>query len=283
MGAIFPERRCCFAQKNLKEKQGNTVPEILEFSKKHNFFSSLHPLLGVVTESEQDIWIVADLLKTIYDKVPLGIRELMTQEVLTKILAFRALKDGMEILVPKQKKLVRYYVDKVLTLDKGMPAFAFVAENQTEASFLLFRGTDFSWKGRRSIASDLDLHGVGYSCFLKAQDKIAHWLKTAHQPEALGYSLGGAFAAYALLFNPDHLTRAIAFGPPGFLTKVYQEWKMLKLDDRLLVYVTKGDCISKYGNLVGNIKELSVDQKLLPITAHTLFVTAEPSYFITKV
>lgn len=280
MRMVFPERSCLFVGHGLKEKKGNIVSEVQEFAEKHHYFSLYHPLVGVVTDKEQDVWIVADLLKTIYDKVPDSEQTLMTEEVLTKILAFRALREGMELLIPYKKKLVRYTVEKILYLDKGMPAFCLTAENQMAPSFLLFRGTELSWKGRRSVVSDLDYKGAGYSCFMNAREKITSWLKKAHHPHALGYSLGGIFSAYTLIFYPEFVHEATAFSPPGLLRTARKQWQEYPLDSRLHVYVTRGDCIPKYGTLVGNIKELSLDKKLLPLTAHTLFVTAQPSFFI---
>lgn len=280
MSAVFPEKRCLYASGCLKEKRGNAVPEVAAFAHKHGFFSLAHPLIGVATESEQDTWLVSDLLKTIYDKVPEEARALMTLEVLTKILAFRALREGQEILIPVGPSLVRYFVDKVILLDEGMPAYGLVAESESAPSLLLFRGTDLTWKGRRSVASDLDLRGVGYTCFLKAHPKISFWLKSVPKPRALGYSLGGIFAAYTLLFESDLLECAYAFDPPGFSSPVYEKWRSKELDQRLSVFVTRGDCVSKYGKLVGTVRELSLERKLGPITAHTLLVTAEPSYFL---
>jgi hypothetical protein len=281
MGVIFPEKSCSFVSKTTKEKRENYIPDLVKFVDRHHFFSVNHPLIGVVTEREQDIWLVADLLKLIFDQAPAADLELMTVEVLAKILAFRSLKEGMELLIPMQKELTRYVVDKVIFLDEEMPVFGLVALNDRAPSFLLFRGTELSWKGRRSIASDLDIKGVGYSCFVKALPQISSWLKNAYQPQAIGFSLGGILAAYALLYHPNEIQSATVFGPPGFAKKAYQKWRELDLDNKMTVYVTKGDCVPKYGHLAGAIKEFSLLRRLRPLTAHTQLITAEPFYFIT--
>ncbi|MES2345516.1 MAG: hypothetical protein V4494_06240 [Chlamydiota bacterium] len=280
MGVIFPERVCSFVFEKIKEKRENHVLEVKQFSDQHHFFSSDHPLIGVVTEREQDVWLVADFLKLMFDKAPSAYLELMTMEVLAKILAFRCLKVGMELLIPIKGTLARYFVDQVILLDEGVPAFGLVAFNDTAPSLLLFRGTELSWKGRKSIVCDLDFKGVGYSRFIKTLPQISSWLKSAYQPQVLGLSLGGIFAIYALLYHYELVTSATVFGPPGLRGKAYQKWQELDLNKKLTVYVTKGDCVPKYGHLVGTIKEFSLDKKLYPLTAHTKLMTAEPSYYL---
>lgn len=283
MGALFPEERCRYAIHPIKERKVNGAEEILAFAETHSFFSPHHPLIGVVTHKEQDIWRVADLFKMIVDQVPLADQPFMTQEALTKVLAYRELEEGRVLLIPFEGKLIRYRVDAPLHLDRGMPAYGLVPEDNKAPSFLLFRGTELSWKGRRSIASDLDWEGVGYRCFIKASPKIEAWLRASSKVTALGYSLGGIFAAYTLLFYPELVEGACAFDPPGLGSKGHEQWEEKQLDERFTVYVTRGDCVSKYGKLVGRVHELSIDEKLLPITAHTLFISAQPTYFIARV
>ncbi len=243
----------------------------------------MHPLIGTVTEQEQDIWLVCDLLKMIYDKVPLEQRELMTLEVVTKILAFRNLKEGMEILIPAHGRLVRYRVDKVLELGKNFPAFGLIPERDAVPALLLFRGTDLSWRGRYSVSSDFDLKGVGYKLFSNTHAKISTWLQETGNAHALGYSLGGILASYALLYEPALIETAFAFDPPGFSPKMHKEWENRGLDARLKVYVTRGDFCAMIGRIVGDARELSTGRNLRPITAHTMIITAQPTYFVTPI
>lgn len=280
---LLPKRCRTFKVKGEREKKSNSVEEIAQFAEEYSFFSPVHPLIGTVTEQEQDIWLVCDLLKTIYDKVSLEQRELMTLEVVTKILAYRNLKEGMEILIPAHGRLIRYRVDRVLELSKNFPAFGLIPERDAVPALLLFRGTDISWRGRYSMASDFGLKGVGYRLFSNAHAKISAWLQQTGTTQALGYSLGGILAGYALLYGPELIETAFAFDPPGFSPKLYKEWEKRGLSSRLKVYVTRGDFCALVGRIVGDACELSTGRNLRPITAHTMIITAQPTYFITPI
>ncbi|MCI0381682.1 MAG: hypothetical protein L0207_01325 [Chlamydiae bacterium] len=213
-----------------------------EFSEYFGYFSQIKPLVGSVTKDEEDIFITNCILRLIHDEVShVPQKILTTEEILAKVLAYRALKKGDEVafstLDPEGKnRYVTYLVDEIIDLWRGMPAFGLVAKDQgINHSVLLFRGTDLSLtteKGWASILSDLDLSGPGFSTFKKAAPKIESWLKkmkdSGTPARALGMSLGGVFAAYTTLFFPDllihdHRFPSIGFNAPGISKHLLEE------------------------------------------------------------
>src|SRR5579872_3239785 len=134
-----------------------SVPELENFALNHGYFSPSRPLIGIVTNKEEDVVLVTDLLKTIYEKIKEPESLLfVTAEILTKALAYRELKEGREIAIPvldPQGKayLAVYVVDKVFNLWHGMPAFGLIPKAKGSAApILLFRGTDFSLSSPKS-------------------------------------------------------------------------------------------------------------------------------------
>lgn len=246
-------------------------PDISAFIRRHDFFSVEKPLVGHVTESEADIQTTAQLLKIL----PLVIsdpdmRRLAEGEILSKILAYRELKVGM--------KINQYTVDRVFDLWKGMPAFGLVSDNAS--SLLLFRGTDFNLKTRRSWAaiwSDLDLKGPGYTVYQKARPDLRSWLK-GKNAQVMGCSLGGAFVFYTVLFEGDLLSfsdPSLAYNPLGVFEKSFKLWESLNRKPSLITYVTTGDFIPKIGRLIGDVREISASRRLKPIEAHVKLMFAE--------
>jgi len=175
-------------------------------------------------------------------------------EFLAKVIAYRALKKGME--------LPHFLVKDVFDLAPGFPTFVLKGK---EGIVVLFRGTDLRWKGKASIWADLDLKGPGLSLYFKRRHQLTPWLKQP-QSVAVGYSLGGALATYAALF--DH-TPAVVFNSPGIYKRTLKEWEVIPHKVRVEHYTTSSDPISKMGQLVGKVHCANLNPKLRPIEAHT--------------
>jgi hypothetical protein len=273
----------------------NEDQKIISFDKEFGYFSQGHPLVGKVTSAHEDIEITLNMLETIHERVTqTHQRNLMTAEVLTKVLAYRDLKKGQVVAFSTGASFIRFEVDILFDLGDGMPAFGLIPkERKNAAPVLLFRGTDISLLSQRGLASlisDFDPKGPGLTAFKRAQPAIHRWLekvaREGHRARVMGFSLGGALAAYTVLFeheliNPSVEEASFAFNPPGVTKKIFNLWKKLSAEQRppLNLFVAKGDLISKIGRLFGDLYELSTSALFYPIAAHVTLMTAQPCFY----
>lgn len=274
----------------------NNIPEIQNFVAQHHYHSSYRPLIGIVTESQEDILTVNQFLLQVQRRVSdIDLLKLMTDEILAKVIAYRNLKKGQTVPVPTvfisgESQIVVYKVDKVFDLSGGMPAFGLVPINYKKEvpPILLFRGTDLtlSIKGTSSVLADLDLNGPGVVVFDRAQDDLHAWLQkvsvSCSKARVLGYSLGGSFVQYTCIYEYDLISKdpnfpSVAFNEPGISDDLVLKWNQLALEKKppLLGYITEGDLVSYVGKLVGSVNELKLDHKLEPLNAHTTLMSAE--------
>ncbi len=263
----------------------NKVKECQTFSENYGYFSEVHPLVGKFTPNKQDIDITLNILKIIHEKLAGDLRIHATNEILSKVLAYRDLKEKMEIPIPiDDGKLTTYTVDTVFNLWHGMPAFALLPkDNESASPLLIYRGTEFSLKGWGSILSDLDFKGPGFSAFRKAQPSIHAWLeKIGKKTRVLGFSLGGALTAYTLLFEKDLISSAVAFNMPGLSLKNYQKWQTLENLPPFTVYLTQGDFVAKIGRTIGNLRICSLPERMKPLTAHTTLISFASTFYLSK-
>ena len=278
------------------------ISEIKKFAKDHSYFSSTRPLIGKVSKDECDIELTQNLLKIIHEKIKDPKRRiLITSEVLAKILAYSDLKEKDEVVIPTldnygKSIYVHYFVDRVFDIWNKMPAFGLLPKNNKKrvAPILLFRGTDFSLTTKRgwsSIISDLDIGGPGLHAFLNVRPSIHRWLKKAYKitsskARVIGFSLGGVFTSYTVLFERRWITSdthqpSVSFNPPGVIKKIYQKWIKLDKEKRplYLVFINKNDLVPKYGHLFGEIYKLVPKNKLIPpLHAHVTLMTAQKNY-----
>lgn len=273
-----------------------SIPEMKEFSEKYGYFSLKRPIVGKVSSDEKDLELVCCLLKTLYDKGANGeYLEIATAEILTKVLAYRDLKVGQTIHIPIEIEGKVYYepfvVDQVINIWLGMPAIGLVPERENLASLLLFRGTDFSFDSQRgwaSLLSDLDIAGPGLNAFRNAQDEISAWLKKVmgmgKTARTMGFSLGGALAAYAFIYENAYvaLEGSISVCGPGVAGKVIEDWRSLK-QKGFRSYINAGDLVSKVGKLFGPVYCLSTPKACKPLTAHTRLICSEPTFTMALV
>lgn len=275
-------------------------PDFSTFNNNYGYFSTLHPIVGIVTNEKRDIEVTNCLLTSIYEQIKDKEQyQLTVDEVLAKIMAYRNLELGMKISVPVinsqgESVLATYVVDEIIDLWRGMPAFGLVPAKGSSPSILLFRGTDLSFtseKGWASMISDLDITGPGFKTFLRAKDQIQQWLKKVSQREiparAIGFSLGGAFVFYTIIHFSDLLHPDVpskAFNLPGIKNSLLTKWEQSSEEKPpYIVYVNQGDVVSKMGFLPSNVWEISIKQLMEVIQAHVTVMSLEPSYRISEV
>ena len=267
------------------------IPEIRAFSLKYGYFSPSNPIVGNVTTDEMDIKLACCLLKAVFEKGDdLDYVELATAEILTKVLAYRDLKEGMRIQIPvvsAGKVIFPYFaVDHVFDLWHGMPAFGLVPEQRDVEPILLFRGTDFSFDSERgwaSMMSDVDMAGPGLSAFQHSQKEIHAWLEQVAEQgkktRTMGFSLGGALAGYTFIYENEGISSSgsSAFCPPGVAVKVIEDWQRLPEGRKraFTTYVNQGDLVSKMGKLFGPVYAFLLNKHLKPLSAHTQLMCAE--------
>ena len=275
-----------------------SVPELKSFVENYGYFS-LHPIVGNVTTEKEDIVVVSCLLKALFEEGgPADFMQMAIDEVMTKAFAYRDPKIGQRFSIPvvvgDQLFLERFTVDRIFNLWRGMPAFGLVPETEKTSSILIFRGTDFSLDSQRgwaSLMSDLDIVGPGLTAFQRSQKEIRKWLqKVQAQGKAarvMGFSLGGALAAYAYIYENQWLADqgSVSFCAPGIRPKVIAEWDLLSSEKQngFINYVNQGDIVSKVGLLFGNVYVLMAEKNFKPLTAHTMLMSSMPKFTIAQV
>jgi len=278
----------------------NEVIDFQNFIAQHGYDSTYHPLIGIVTEEKQDVLDVTELLARIQLNVPhKDLVHLMTNEVLTKVLAYRQLRIGEKIPIPVafpngNIMLILYEVETRIELAPNVPAFGLVPHSQEVPPILLFRGTDFSLRGIASILADLDLSGPGLTMFHSAQEEIHNWLYRVSVSHAkariMGYSLGGSFTQYTCFYEHELVCKdprfpSIAFNQPGMSEDLAYRWHQLEISKRppLQGFVTEGDLVSTVGKLVGNVYELSLDYLLEPLMAHVTLMSLQQRVYTYQI
>ena len=278
------------------------VPEIKTFSKKHDFFSD-RPIIAKVSKSKEDLYATEQLLHVIHEKIKDPQKRILAAgEVLSKVVAYRDLSEKdiipVPITTPSGKNIiVHYYVDKIFDIWGGMPAFGLLPLNHKDeaAPILLFRGTDSFPASKRawaSLLSDLDFDGPGYHAFMKSKDLFGQWMIDANasfsrKTRAIGYSLGGAFATYTVIFeselvSSDPFQPCMAFNSPGVINKVVQKWNRIDQKKRplFLNFTIKNDIVSKYGHLIGYNYKLIPNNKFLFLQAHVKLLIGEDEFYL---
>lgn len=300
--ALSQKNRNFSLKEPLQQKKFSVEAEsFFHFNENYGYFSVYHPIVGMVTEEKEDIEVTNCLLQSIFAEIKNKDQCLFSaDEVLAKVMAYRALETGMKVFVPTQDKmgnilLETYKVDKIIDLWHGMPAFGLIPEKKSLPSILLFRGTDLSFtseKGWASILSDLDITGPGLKTFLHAQSEIKVWLEKMVQKgtpaRAIGFSLGGSFVFYTMIYFSDLLNQntlfpSKAFNPPGMKQILVTYWGNIIKKPPHVTYVNQGDFISKIGFLLPNVWEISLKQPMEVIQSHVTLVSMQPFYLMRGV
>lgn len=300
----YPSRCYELAANKTYQVIENPSKSLHELGKTYRTYSVSKGIICRVTTSKKDIEETCRILRLIYDEIPHPqLCDFATSEVLAKVLAYRELKEGEKIPIPSLStdhsvQMSNYVVDKVFDLWNKIRAFGLIStDHHKNAPLLLFRGTDFSIiseGGRASIISDLDPEGPGRNLFKKAEKNLHTWLKIITKKEGkartIGHSLGGAIVAYTLLHEHQYISNqphetSYAFNFPGVSSDLIKQWNALS-DEKKPSYqgfVCRGDVVSKFGQLFGNVKEVSLRKPLLPIHAHEQLLFAEPMCYLYPV
>ncbi len=268
------------------------LPELQRISAENGFFSN-HPLVATVSSGINDMRMGCGALKELYDQGAPDLVQIAGSELLTKVMAYRELKQGQMVSLPAISNgeivVQRFQVDHIFNLWLGIPAFGLVPVRKNTPAILLFRGTDFSFyklDGLASLLSDLDPSGPGMNLYNRSRTEIREWLqKMKNQGNAarvLGFSLGGSVAMYTYVNEYDLLSKqgSIVFNAPGVPEEILKQWNELPAAWKkgLTNYITQGDVIPKTGYLIGTVYELSTNQDLTPLRAHTLFVSGQTEF-----
>ncbi|MCF7806178.1 MAG: DUF2974 domain-containing protein [Simkaniaceae bacterium] len=268
-----------------------------DFCEEHHYLAKNNPIIGWVTDSQQDIEKTQELFSEIYKRFrSKNALHYATAETLAKVLAYRNLKvkttiDFPSLIAPK-KQFSHYRVDRIFNLWKEMRAFGLICEDRSSPPILLFRGTDFSLltnSSRISIVSNFDPAGPGFTIYKYARRSIKNWLtKTTEQygkAISVGYSLGGALASYALLKDPDYFSQehpSYLFNHPGLSSPCFEEWQASSLSP-IKAFVSDGDVVSKYGFLYGETYAIKHASSPAPIKAHTMLHFLQPRVRLNKI
>jgi len=278
----------------------NPIDHMTEFSKTFSYFSKKRPVISTVTQDQEDLMLASRLLTYTYQHCQNEeFLELATAEILSKVVAFRSLKEGMILSLPVvlsdgSRTLIDYEVDKVIKMWPGMPAFGLRPLSSQGNPILLFRGTDLSLESRQgwaSVLSDLDIQGPGLTAFQNSRKEIHDWLTShVHQGKkvkVMGFSLGGVLALYTFIFEREWISDegSYAFNPPGISSSTFKKWEEIPPQNRhaIKVLVTYGDLIPKMGKLAGDVYELSLDFSLKPVDAHVRLMCCQPSLYLFSV
>ena len=281
--------RCYHIKQKKKKVVSKTLPEkVVQFGRSYRKNRGKKGIICQVTSDPRDVEKVIHILHEIHAHIKNPILcDWSVAEVLAKVLAYRNLKQGMKIPIPIQEKekncvnIKEHQVEEVFELWNKIQAFGLQPIDQGGAPILLFRGTDFSLirqEGRASILSDLDPKGPGWTLFKKSKKTLHEWLtKNRHPARVLGHSLGGVIAAYTLIHEAKWMSRqkhesSYAFNFPGISQKLLNQWDGLKEKPAFTGFVSRGDLISKFGSLFGQVYEVSFETPLSPIQAHEMLL-----------
>lgn len=264
--------------------------ELKHFDATYGFYSLSCPLVGVVTKEKSHLAPVNQAMQSLSEIADKDQRKFSRDEILCKVVAYRNLEKGMRIQTDEQI----YIVDEIIDLWRGMPAFGLVPEKRgTGTPILLFRGTDMnliSEKGWASILSDLDTTGPGHATFLRARPQLQQWLekvKNQYEPaQLMGYSLGGAFVFYTLIYEPDLISKntpSVTYNPPGISKDLAEKWGANSLNIPVMTYVNQGDVVSQIGFFLSDVWEVTLDQQMDVLQAHLTLVSAQPIYKLSAV
>lgn len=294
----YPSRCYALSEKAESYLLENVSEELYEFAQSYRQRAASKGIICRVTPEYKDIDRASAALQLIYDSISnLELCELASCEVMAKVMAYRNLKVGHTIPFPMmghdgEMHMRTYVVDRVFDLWNKVRAFGFVPIEGEAAPLLLFRGTDFSFMtegGRASIISDLDPKGPGRSLFEKAEKPLRDWLRNQkRKTRMIGHSLGGVILAYTLLCEGEYISQekhetSFAFNFPGVSDDLVEKWEQMEEKPRFKGYVYRGDVISKFGMLFGDIYEVSLKKPLSPVRAHEQLHFAEPFSYLHEV
>ena len=298
----YPSRCYSLSQDSEPQVIENSCDALYRLGKSYRAFAGSKGIICQVTDQPADLDLANATLKAIYHAISDPyLCDLMSAEILAKVMAYRDLREKDRIMIPIRHPSkgiipVDYQVDTVFDLWNKIRAFGLTSDVRFAApSFLLFRGTDFSLRskgGRASIISDLDPKGPGRAVFEKAEPDLQRWLKKQGKQKTrlIGHSLGGAIVLYTLIqefpwISTAPYARSYAFNAPGISDHLIREWQKIPCSHRPFFQgiISRGDVVSKFGQLFGDTVEISLPTALSPIQAHELLLLAEPLCYMHRI
>jgi hypothetical protein len=300
----YSSRCYCRASPLHIEKLKNPCISLKYFSDHFGSFSTSRTLIGKVSADPEDLSLTQHLLKIVFEQVKLPkLCELVTAEILSKVLAYRVLQENTRLYIPtitqeKCVELIEYTVDMVFDLWNQHVAFGLLPKNSPSCSpILLFRGTDFSLlssAGRASVLSDLDPDGPGRRLFHNSRSNIHQWLTQiaylGKKSRVMGHSLGGILALYTSIYEHSFLSNdphviSYAFNPPGVHEDLLDEWNALAKEEKpsFKTIITRGDIVSKFGLLLDNTYETFSHKPLSPMVAHEQLIFSQPISYLAQI
>lgn len=270
--------------------------ELIDFDRDHGYFSP-DPVVSIVTSLSRDNYNTRRLLDIIDRKVKHPVhRQIATAEALTKVVAYRDLKEGEQLTIPSvtsQGEPIRidYRLEKVFDLFWGMPAFGFVPVLGEAPALLIYRGSLFDITQKRGVASilsDLDPTGAGHATYLQARSTIRPWLEEmgdkGHKTRVMGFSLGGALAGYTTLYDGDLLSKepyAVSFGfnSPGMTRSKKSAFENLpeEVKGQYFTVINETDIVSKVANLYGTVLSYTPVDGFGQFRSHLLLMMSQPT------
>lgn len=271
----------------------NACEELKYFADHFNSYSLSRRIICKVTNSHEDTLLTKRILRLIYThtKHP-EICDFAIAEALAKVFAYRVIDKDEALELPVIENgtitLAPYQVSETFDLWNKMMAFGLTSLQGPP--ILLFRGTDFNIKrlgGWASLISDFDPDGPGHTIFSRFRpDLIRFASRSKDGIRVLGHSLGGAFASYCAIYEPSLLSRthaSYAFNAPGLEESKVKRWQEIPQPPRFTSFISRGDVISKFGYLFGDVLELSSSWPLSPLLAHQTLFFAQPKCYIHRV
>lgn len=303
---LFKYSTRCYARKSPLEieKFKNPCTSFKYFSDHFGRFSTSKPLIGKVSSDPEDFALTQHLLRLVFDAIKSPkLCELLTAEILTKVLAYRDIQENIQVMIPivmegTRIDYVSYSVDTVFDLWHKHVAFGLIpTHHSAHAPILLFRGTDFSLlseRGRASLLSDLDPDGPGRRLFYNSRSNIKQWLmqlaNLGKPARVMGHSLGGVLALYTTIYEHHFLAKdphiiSYAFNPPGINEDLLEEWNDLQAHEQphMMTLIARGDIVSKFGYLLDNTYEIFGHKPLSPMIAHEQLIFAQPISYLVKI
>lgn len=229
-------------------------------------------------------------------------RQIMTTEILVKVIAFSKPKEGAIFRLPSAKmgeKMLEYTLDKVLTLQNDIPAFGFTSKDPKALPIILFRGTApaLSVKGGiHSIHCNFDPKGVARQLFDHSFNDIKTWIEKAakdgRKVRAMGYSQGAALAALTTTYFHEHMSQdplfpSITFHPPGIDPAGAAKWEEVKAGKRfplIVQFPVKSDIVSRLGAyIIGEVHQITPGFRTGLLDAHFPLILTTPGWQLERV
>jgi len=295
LAKLFSYSSCCYALQptSLPYVFEQPSARVFQFYKDHHYHALTHPIIAKMTSSIQDTLLVCKLFKHILEDIKDEVlANLLTAEVLAKVLSYRNLQKDSTLSIPiklenKQMVAVPYKIDIIINLWQNVSCFGLLPLEKEHPPLLIFPGTDFSLlskRGRASIINDLDPEGPGRSLFFHARSQIQAWLQKATTTTLcclIGHSLGSILAAYVMIWDHEWISKtsnSFLFNYPGLELDMLQKWMELDTQKKpkTIGLIGRGDIVSKYGYLFSPSYEMALDSPQQPISSHTTLFFAHP-------